>query len=237
MRTDHITAWLIKQWLHDHAPDIAHGWDFEPDEQVKVFAARVETILPRVRLIFTSQNILARTAISMWNFQDVALLAGGVPTPLTPRPDEVLYYTDGNAEAVQEARAAGYNACHVDVTNTDSIRQLEGAKSAVATGLFHFLPDEPATKVFHALDQQGIHTIAFSHATPDTDQDAIQQYEKLGIKFFARNHDHVQSVLPPSWKIDYHENMTDYMRHAGEIGAKLSETPRMAMFYKASRVM
>lgn len=236
MRTDHISAWLVKRWLYENAPELAHSWDFDPDEQVKTFAARIESIIPRVQAIFTSQNILARTAIEMWDLQNVALLAGGVPTPLSPRPTQLRYYSDGNTAAVEDARAAGYNAILVDVTDTLSVQQLEGAKSAVATGLFHFLPDEPAARIFHGLDQRGIHTIAFSHGTPDIDAEAMDQYAKLGIKMITRGHNQIQAILPAKWKIDYQEDMIDYMRHAGEIGAKLADTPRMTNFYKVSRV-
>ena len=83
MRTDHVTAWLIKQWLQENAPDLAAGWTLQPDEQIIGFAKRLETIVPQVGVIFTCQNILAKTAIEMWNLKEVALVAGGALTPLT----------------------------------------------------------------------------------------------------------------------------------------------------------
>jgi hypothetical protein len=198
------------------------------------FRKKLETIIPKVRLIFVCQNILAKTAIEMWNLKEVALLAGGAPTPLTPRPDQLLYYSDGNPEPVEEARAAGYNARHVNVLDS-SIEQLSGARSAIATGLFHFLQDEAASGVFARLDQQGFQTIAFSHATPEADQDAVRQYENLGIRMFMRDQGQIQALLPRNWQIDYCERSSDYARHAGEIGANLEDTPRMVDFYKATK--
>ncbi len=236
MRTDHVTAWLIKEWLQDHAPDLASAWGLQPDAQVIGFAKKLETIIPQVRLIFVCQNILARTAIEMWDLKDVALLAGGAPTPLTPRPYQLRYYTDANPEAVEEARTAGYNARHVNVLD-NSIEQLVGVKSAVATGLFHFLPDEATSNVFYALDQRGIETIAFSHATPEATPEAVRQYENLGIRMFMRDSQQLQALLPSGWQIDYCEPSGDYMRHAGELGAKLTETPRMVDFLKASKTL
>ena len=78
-----------------------------------------------------------------------------------------------------------------------------GIPSAIATGLFHFLPDEAASGVFARLDQQGFQTIAFSHATPEADQDAVRQYENLGIRMFMRDAEQMQTLLPPGWQIDY----------------------------------
>jgi len=235
VRTDHVTAWLIKEWLQDHAPDLANAWGLQPDAQVIGFAKRLQTIIPQVRLIFVSQNILAKTAIEMWNLEDVAVLAGGVPTPLTPRPHQLLYYTDGNPEAVEEARAAGYNARHVNVLDDKAIQQLDGAKSAIATGLFPFLPDAATRGVFAALDHQGLDTIVLSHASSEGDMEAVNQYESLGIHMFLRDQDQLQALLPPGWKIDYCDRVVDHMRYAGEIGAQLADTPHMMNVFKVTK--
>ena len=237
MRTDHVTALLIKKWLQDNAPDLANSWNLEVDAQIMPFATKIETLLPQIGLIFTSQNILAKIAIEMWDLKEVALLAGGAPTPLSPRPSQLLYYTDGNAEAVEEARSAGYNALQVNVTDSSQIQQLIGAKTAIATGLFHFLPDEAARTVFSAVDQHGFHTIVFSHGTPEADQEAIRQYENLGIRMFMRTLEQTQALFPPGWKIDYQERVVDYMRYGGELGAKLADAPHMMDIYKATKVI
>jgi len=235
VRTDHVSAWLIKQWLQENAPELAAAWDFQPDDQIIAFAAKIELLLSNVRPNFTGQNILAKTAIEMWNLQDVALLAGGAPTPLSPRPDHLLYYTDGNAEAVEEARRAGYHALHVNVTDSGGIAQLKGAKNAIATGLFHFLPDAVMVSVLSTLDQHGFESVSFSHGTPEAAGGLIEQYEKLGIQIFLRDWEQTQALLPPGWQIDYRASGRDYMRNAGEIGAKLAETPSVFDFYKASK--
>ena len=235
MRTDHVTAWLIKQWLQDNAPELASAWNLQVDPQILPFAAKIETIIPNVRMIFTCQNILARTAIELWDLKEVALLAGGGPTPLSPRPDQVIYYTDGNLEVVEEARAAGYNARHVNVTESGSLQQLVGATSAIATGLFHFLPDEVARSVFAAVDQQGFQIFAFSHNTLGTNQDAMRQYENLGIRMFMRDLEEIQALLPPGWHIDFCEPIGEFVRYAGDVGAKLANTPHMVNFYKATK--
>ncbi|MBI1258380.1 MAG: hypothetical protein GC204_12990 [Chloroflexi bacterium] len=237
MRTDHVTAWLIKAWLQDNVPDLAKGWNLQVDPQILPFAAKIESIIPQVRMIFTCQNILAKTAIELWDLKEVALLAGGGPTPLSPRPDQVLYYSDGSLEVVEEARAAGYNVRHVNVTETGSLQQLVGAKSAIATGLFHFLPDEIARSTFAAVDQQGFQVFAFSHNTLGTDQDAMQQYENLGIRMFMRDLEDIQALLPPRWQIDFCEPIGDFVRYAGDVGAKLANTPHMVNFYKATKAI
>jgi hypothetical protein len=191
--------------------------------------------MPNVRPNFTSQNLLAKTAIEMWNLEDVALLAGGAPTPLTPHPSQLLYYTDGNAEAVEEARAAGYNAFHVNVTDSGGIAQLAGAKNAIATGLFHFLPDEVMISVFNTLDQCGFQSVSFSHGTPEAAGGLIHQYEALGIRIFLRDWEQTQALLPAGWQIDYRARGDDYIRNAGQIGAKLADTPSVFDFYKAAK--
>lgn len=235
MRTDHVTAWLIKLWLEDHFPQLAEHWNLTVSDQVKGFAQKIETIIPRVRWIFVSQNILAHTAIEMWNLENVVLLAGGTPTPLTPSPERLLYFTDANPEAVAEAEEAGYTAAKVDVTSGQDFTQLEGAESLIATGLLHFLPDSTAQSLFQQLDHASFHTFAFSQATPEADREAIEQYQKLGIDFYVRSEDELRALLPPGWEINYRERVVDVMQQAGEVGAQLADTPHMVDFYKISR--
>jgi hypothetical protein len=42
VRTDHVSAWLIKQWLQSNAPELANAWNFHPDDQIIGFAAKIE---------------------------------------------------------------------------------------------------------------------------------------------------------------------------------------------------
>ena len=235
MRTDHVTAWLIKQWLQANAPELASGWDFEVEDEIIALATRVEETNPQIGAMFTGQNILAKTAIDMWDLKDVALLAGGAPTPLSPRPDQLLYYTDTNPEVVAEARAAGYNALAVNVLDGSSIAQLTGAKSFIATGLFHFLTDETTSSVFAALDQHGAQTIMLSHGRLNADPEGIKQYEKMGIRMFMRDEEQLQALLPPGWQIDFWALVNDYVRDTSEVGLILSEIISTVGFYKATK--
>lgn len=63
MRTDHVTAWMIHQWLQQHAPDIAVQWPLQVDDQVRGVAARMMEMLPDGPVVVTGQHLLARTVI------------------------------------------------------------------------------------------------------------------------------------------------------------------------------
>src|SRR5258705_12597596 len=129
MRSDLIAAGMIQRWLLTNAPELLDGWGFECPEDLASFLERANSIMPGIDAQFTSQAAVARTAIELWNLKDVVLLGGGMPTPLTPKPEQILYYTDLSPEVVSKVREMGYNTRAADVTNVDHLGTLSAAKT------------------------------------------------------------------------------------------------------------
>lgn len=238
MRTDLVTAWFIYQWLQQHAPDIAAGWPLAVDDQVKGAAQQLSTVMPDIAVQATGQHLLARTTIALWNLSEVALLGGGTPTPLSPRPNQLRYYTDGNAEAAAEAAQAGYNALQANVTSVDDLKKLSGATTAIATGLFHFLPDPAAKMVFNGLADAGFETIVFNHGRP-TEQgegaDVVEQYRKLGVTTYPRNVAQVEAVIPQNWRVIAAQGQIDTLRSDPLIAPHLDGVPNLSDVFQVAK--
>lgn len=232
MRTDHISAWLIKDWLNNNVPDIAAQWPFEVADEVKMVVKKMQGIIPTAQRQATAQNVIARNAIRQWNLTDVALLAGGTPTPLSPTGDQLLYFTDGNPEAVAEARQAGYPAVTVNVTSQNDLQQLSGGKTAIATGLFHFLPDQPTRATFDYLYDLGYETIVFTHANPDAGQEILDAYAKLGVIIFIRDKQAVSTVISDKWRIVDASPVSQLAQLDHQIGSHLADLPSLFDVYR-----
>lgn len=204
MRTDHITAWLIYEWVQENAPEITAEWSFDVDDQIKTTAQGVAGLLPNARMIVVGQQMLARTLISKWNLTNVALLGGGTPTPLSPRPNQLLYYTDNNADAVNDAINAGHNALQVNATNVEDLKKLDGATTAVASGLMHFLPDAAVQMFFEGLAEAGFTMLVFNQGNRNVEEGGAEmreRYSKMGITMYPRTQDEVRAMIPAGWTL------------------------------------
>ena len=229
-RTDLIAAWLVKQWLQQHAPDVAANWTLEVDEAVKQFAARVKGMYQDMDAVFASQTALAATAIRLWNLQEVVLLGGGAPTPLSPKPEQIRLFTDVNPAVLEDAKAAGYPTAQVDVHHPDDLTRLAGAKSAIATGLFHFLPNEGIQKVLNNIASVGIHTVVFNNVAP-TAKPLMDQWTKLGFQMYARTIEEMKAIIPPGWELQEYQYQADFIKHHPLLGEKLAQQQSLYHVY------
>jgi hypothetical protein len=192
-------------------PHLINGWSLTVNDATKAVAERSRVLFPAVELVFVGQAAIAKTAIERWDLTDVAYLAAGTPTPLSPRPDQLRYYTDGNADAVEEAAQAGYNAQHVDVRNLNDLKKLDGATTLIATGLIPFLPDLAARAMFANLAHMGFQTLIFNSSNPIVDavkseevhgtQTIADQYAKLGLQLHFRTPDQVGELVNGCWHL------------------------------------
>jgi len=230
MRTDLVTAYLIHDWLTAHAPALADQWEVPAHEQAMGMAGKLKGILDGVEAQVTGQNMVAHNAIAYWGLNKAVLVAGGTPTPLSPKVDELLFWSDANADAVAEAEAAGYSAQVVDVREPDDLGKLSVAESLVTTGLFHFLPDEAAKGMFGALVTTDVKTIVFNHfrLPGDAPQDAalheaIGQYVQLGISVYPRDSAMVETVIPKGWQITEALPQGDVIRRDERVGEHFAD--------------
>ncbi len=235
MRSDHISAWLVKLWLTQQAPHLLDGWDFEPEPMVKAMVEKIIQLIPSAPEGFTSQNVLARTAIELWDLQQVVLLGGGMPTPLSPRPEQIIYYTDTSDGVLADAAQLGYKTLKVDVTSSADLQQLRDARTVIATGLVHFLPDAAVTALFDRLAEVGMETVIFNHGNRNVTPEVIEPYNKLGFKLNFRSPDEIMALLPPEWQIAEVQHVPDVVAQAAEIGSLLADQPPMNDFYRVTR--
>lgn len=236
MRTDLITAWIIKEWLSQHLPHWADSWSLEVDDAVRQAAEHLKLIVDDVPRQVISQNALARLIIHRWNLDAVALIGGGAPTPLSVKPEEVMYYTDASADVVQSALEKGYRALRVDVTKAEDIALLMGAKAAIATGLMHFLPDSGMQAVLHNLANAGFETLIFNHGNRRAGTAVIEQYAKMGIGMYLRDRGEVEALLPEGWRIvDLYTGPEFIEQHGGELSQYLVGMPPMIDLYRVVR--
>ncbi len=237
MRTDLVTAWMIHGWLQKHAPDII--WPLTVDDQVKGVAGHFTGLMPDAPLAVTGQHLLARTVIKAWNLTNVALLGGGTPSPLSPRPEQLVYYTDGNPEVVAEAAQAGYNAVQVNVTNADDVKKVTGATTAIATGLFHFLPEPAAQMVFNNLAGAGIRALVFNHGNlggGEGGANVREQYSKLGVNLFPRSRDQVEALIPAEWRMERFQPQAETLQDEPIIGPYVAAGENVTDVYQVVRV-
>src|SRR5688572_20377832 len=115
MRSDLIAAGMVHHWLEGHAPDLLERWDFEQTDDLQTFIGRILGGFPGLDAQFAGQSSTAAIAIDLWKLRRVALFGAGLPTPLSPAPSQIAYYTDMNPTVVDEAAASGYAARRIDV--------------------------------------------------------------------------------------------------------------------------
>ena len=233
MRTDLIAAWLVKQWLMENAPRVGANWDFDVSEEIKSFAARVKGMYQYMDAIFASQSAIAATAIHHWNLDKTVIFGGGATTPLSPKPDQILYFTDANPIVVEEASKQDYDAMIVDVNNVEHLSQLQGAMVGIATGLFHFLDDEQVQYLLRRLATAGIHTMVFNNVDPLAGEELMDQWNKLGNQMFARTTDEMMRIMPNQWEIVEALPLTDFIIHNQQLGTTLADQPIIYNIYLA----
>lgn len=235
MRSDLIAANMIRHWLLANAPHLLDGWAFQGDAELDGFVARVKAIYDDIEAQFAGQVAVAQTAIELWNLKNVAVLGGGAPTPLSPRSDQVRYFTDKSEDAVAESTRAGYNAKCVDVMNVDDLRTLTGADTAVATGLLHFLPREAAPQVFIGLAEAGFKRLAFNHMDSRISSDILDNWSKLGYTFYPRSPEEVGELLAPGWHLEHALSIHDFFKNHHIIWEKFLEMDNLFNIYLAVR--
>ncbi len=235
MRSDLIIAGAVWYWLSEHAPHLIEDWDFQPDEELKAFVSRILSTFGFIGAQFTGQSATAATAIEQWNLRDIALLGGGYPTPLAPTPDQILYYTDINPEVGAEAARLGYNPCKVDVMQVDDLKQLKGASTAIATGLFHFLSDAAVQQVMRNFAEAGFRTLVFNHINPDVPDALIQNWTRMGFTVYKRTVEEVTTLMPDEWQIEAAPTARDLLIHHSTLGSKFAQLEELSNIYLARR--
>jgi hypothetical protein len=225
IRTDMIGACFIHGWLTQHMPELAAQWTPDVDDMVRGFAERVKVMMPAIELIFTGQSAIAQLAIEHWRLERVAYLGAGTPTPFSPLPGQLLYYTDANEGAVAEAERQGYNTRRVNVREPDDLRQIADASTLLATGLIHFLPAEAAQNVFRGFAFAGFRYFVFNHMQGLTDDEmrVPAEWHKLGFNLFSRGRDEMEPLYREYWRevdvipfgdlIDAHPTLRPYFDH------------------------
>lgn len=224
MRSDLIASGMVREWLSEAAPEMLSDWPFPHDEELNTFLTRVKTAFPYIPAQFASQGALAKTAIELWSLKQVALMGGGAPTPLTPKPEQVMYYTDLNPAVVAEVGELGYNTRVADVKNLDHLKQLEGAEVAIATGLFHFLEDEAARQVIDGFAQANFHTFVFNNMDENVSEDLKANWSRMGFKLISRSAADMHAIVPPGWRIKHVLPSSEFYRHGVHtpLGAKFA---------------
>jgi hypothetical protein len=238
MRTDLATAKLIQEWLAENIPELAESWHLEIDDIVEKTVQVMRTTIADINSILVAQNLVAKVAIEYWNLHDVAVLSGGTPTPLSPKAEQVRYWTDSSAEVVAEAAASGYNTLLVDVMNVEHLKQLDGATSAISSGLFHFLPDAIVPKLFNELIQTEIRTFVFTHGNTNVGgrlDATVEQYEKLGVNVFLRSMKQLLPLIPEEWNVEMVIPAPEALKLLPEMKAHVDNMPRWIDVYLATR--
>ncbi len=235
MRSDLIAANMIRHWLLNNAPELLDGWAFRGGPELDGFVAKIKTIDPDIDAQFASQGAIARTAIELWDLKDVAVLGGGSPTPLSPLPEQVRYFTDLSPEAVAESAEIGYPTACVDVKSVNDLKKLTGATTAVSTGLFHFLPAEAARLVLENLGQAGFKRLAFNCMDISVGDDLLSNWSKLGYILYPRSIEDVREFLPPDWHLEKAMNAHDFFKNHHVIWEKFLEIKNMHNMFLAVR--
>jgi hypothetical protein len=235
MRTDLISATLVHDWLSANAPDLARQWPLEPGDEVLAFTARVKTMLDNLEGQFAMQNALARAAIETWSLDNVALLAGGTPTPLSPRPEQLAYYTDANPDVLAEAERLGYRTMQVNVKNPEELKLLHGVETVIGTGLFHFLKDPEVSAVLEHMADAGFSHVVFNNADAAVDPDLIAQWSKLGATLYPRSIDAMVALLPDRWVLEGADGAAELVKTLDAVGPILGREFSLSNVFLISR--
>jgi len=234
MRTDLIAAWLVYQWLQTNSPEVAAAWgNFDVDDDVKAFSARVKGMYDHMDAVFASQSVLGRTAIAHFGLQDVAILGGGAPTVLSAAPDDVLYWSDIDEGVLAEAESAGYDTVHVDARDPSTYHNLKPAKSAIGTGLFHFMTDDDVRAIFTSLQAAGITTIVFNNVDPVAGKELMDQWTNMGNTMYARTVEEMPNLLTEGWQLTDVMGLDTFAKLVPDIGEPLAQQPSIYSIYRA----
>ncbi len=234
MRSDLISSGLIMHWLSRHAPHLVDGWNFQVTDELNGFLTRVLSVWSDMDAQMTSQGAIPTTAIELWNLRDIAMFGGGRPTPLTPRPDQILYYTDINPEVVEEVAGLGYNTRKVDVKQVDDLKQLNGASTAIATGLFHFLNDDAVHLVMRNFTEVGFRTVVFNNMNTEVSDELISNWTKLGMVLHRRSPEDMAALMPADWYFEAALDTEGFFAHHRELGPIFSQLTNLNYIYLAA---
>ncbi len=235
MRSDLIAAGMVRSWLDANAPHLIEDWSFDMTDELYGFINRVKTMVADIDAQFVTQAAVPRTAISHWNLSDVAVLGGGMPSPFSPRPHEVRYYTDINPVVVDEVGRMGYPTRQVDVRNLDDLKSLEGASTALAIGLFHFLDDVAARQTLSNLLEAGFERFVFNNMNMNVTDELVETWGKLGFVLYRREPDDLRVLLPDGWQMQHAISVSDFLVHNPDLGEKLSQLTDLHNIYMLKR--
>jgi hypothetical protein len=235
MRSDLIAAGMVRTWLDSNAPHLVNGWAFEMTEDIQGFVNRVKTILADIDGQFVTQAAIPKTALAYWNLQHVAVLGGGMPSPFSPDPHQVVYFTDFNPDVVSEVAQLGYPARQVDVRNLEDLKQLEGATTAMAIGLFHLLNDEAVRQMLQNLLDAGFEQTVFNNMNYNVSQDLVESWGKLGYSLQRRTPDDIRALMPAGWHVTDAISVPDFLVHNPDLGDKLSKLANLHYIYRIVR--
>jgi hypothetical protein len=235
MRSDLIAAAMIRTWLDNNAPHMINGWDFQMTDDLAGFVTRLKTLMSDIDAQFVAQAAIARTAIEHWKIEHVAVLGGGMPTPLAPRPEQVRYFTDSHPEVVAEVQQMGYPAVQVDVRDPQQLKQLDGAQVAIATGLFHFLNDETVTGLLTALLDSPFQQIIFNNMNRNVTDVVLENWTRLGYTLYRRNPEEMNALLPPDWRMASATSVPEFLSHNPDLGVELSRLNNWNDIYRITR--
>jgi hypothetical protein len=235
MRSDLIAAGMVRSWLDTHAPHLVNGWSFEFTDELQGFVNRVKTMVADIDAQFVTQAAVPRTAITHWNLSDVVVLGGGMPSPFSPRPHEVRYYTDINPAVVDEVGQMGYPTRQVDVRSLDDLKTLDGANTALAIGLFHFLDDAAAHQTLRNLLDAGFERFVYNNMNFNVSDELVATWGKLGFVLYRREPDGMRAILPDGWKMEQAVSASDFLAHNPDLGEKLSQLTSLHNIYLLER--
>ncbi len=238
MITDLVSMTMIQEWLRDNAPEYLDGWSTQmppviPDE-IKAAVATLQTASPQMGATFLSQTCIAKAAIEKWDLTEVAMLGAGRPHIFSPSPNQVKFYTDQVPEVLEAAQADGYQTVQVDAGKPTDLEKLQGAKTVIGTGLFHFFPDEAIAGLFRGLAQIGVEAVVFNHADPAAGRGHFDA-SAAHVRLYPRSQDDLQAVLPEGWTLEKTISLADFIADYGDLGAKLKNQPHMSNVYMAVR--
>ena len=222
-RSDLLGARMMWEWVSTHAPHLIDGWKVETDDFMTAFIRRVVDFYPPMPRVFATQAPIASNAIDRWGLTNVVLLGGGTPTPFSPRPGQIRYYTDASAAVVAEARAAGYRAEVVDIRNPADLRKVPDATTAVATGLFHFLSDDAARGVLRMFLGVGLKTFVFNnmrfvevHETGTAR--SIDEWAKFGMQLYPRTIEQTRALISDIWNVEDAVGVLEFYQEHRDFG-------------------
>lgn len=230
MRSDLVNAYVMRNWLAEHQPEVAAHWDLPANPEAQRFAANMPNMFARIGDVLIGQAILAQAIIDVLELDNAVLLGGGTPTPLSPRHQHIAYYTDKNPEAIAEAEQAGYTTLQVDVLDAAAIAQLKDASTAVGTGLMHFMDDAQFVQVLNNLHAAGIDTFAFNHVDV-TEVGEQPVMKKFVAQMYGRTQDEIAALLPEGWQIKDTWRMLEILSKVPEIGGHFAGLPNIYNVY------